>query len=71
MEQILEQLQKEIIHELDGDSQEMESLGTPRHQLKIVIENALREVRANRNYNPFELTNRVLLALNRCNRLGT
>ena len=71
MEQILKQLQEEILSELKGNSQGMESLGTADHQLKLTIETALKEVQSNENYNPFELTNRVLLALNRCNRLRT
>lgn len=68
MEKVLKELHAEISRELDGDHQ-MASLGTPSHQLKMEIEGFLAEIEQDNQYNPFEMTNRVLRVLSQFHRL--
>lgn len=69
MEDILKQLHEEVLKELQGDSDALESLGTSAHQLKSDIEGFIEEVRRADNLNPYDFTNRVLVALDRHRRL--
>jgi hypothetical protein len=69
MIEILEELRKEILTEMEGDSVAMESLGTPAHQLKTTIDGIIEELHRNKNCNPYDMTNRILSELNRYRRL--
>lgn len=68
MEKVLKELHAEISRELDGDH-EMAALGTPSHQLKMEIEGFLEEIEHNDQFNPFDMTNRVLRVLSQFHRL--
>jgi len=69
MEQILKELRAEILQEIHESPEPMDTLGTSAHQLKLTLDEALETLTKHKAYDPFELTNRILDALNHHRRL--
>jgi len=65
MEEIIRELHREVVRELGQSKAAKDPLGESGHQLKIQLENILKEITTDKNYNPFEITNRVLMELDR------
>lgn len=65
MESILQEIYAQVCRDLGSNPDSLDQLGAPSAQLKAVLEECLEVVRADQPYDPFQLTNRVLMAMDR------